>query len=101
MAEVYFYMKKIKMVSLSGLKLKSMIALDIAPYYPDADWVYKVNLVNDYDFSLPKHRKTSDVHPYLQVEPTKVDFRKPVRADLIINIEERRTYSVDELDLEG
>jgi hypothetical protein len=56
-----------------------MIALDIAPYYPDAEWVHKVSLVNDYDFSVPKLKKTSDVHPYLQVEPTKVDFRKPVR----------------------
>jgi hypothetical protein len=34
-------------------------------------------LINDYDFSIPKHKKTTDVHPYLQVEPTKVDFRKP------------------------
>lgn len=52
--------------------------MDIAPYYPDADWVHKVELVGDYDFSIPRHKKTTDVHPYLQVEPTKVDFRKPV-----------------------
>jgi hypothetical protein len=67
MAEVYFYMKKIKM---------SLVAMDIAPYYPDAEWVHKVELVNDYDFSMPRHKKTTDVHPYLLVEPTKVDFRK-------------------------
>jgi tetratricopeptide (TPR) repeat protein len=67
MAEVYFYMKKIKM---------SLIAMDIAPYYPDAEWVHRVELVNDYDFSIPRHKKTTDVHPYLLVEPTKVDFRK-------------------------
>lgn len=39
--------------------------MDIAPYYPDAEWVHKVTLINDYDFSLPKHKKTTDVHPYL------------------------------------
>lgn len=68
MAEVYFHMKKIKM---------SLIAMDIAPYYPDADWVNKVELINDYGFSIPKHKKTTDVHPYLQLDPVKVDFRKP------------------------
>ena len=52
--------------------------MDIAPYYPDADWVHKVDLVHDYAFSMPNHKKTSDAHPYLQIEPTKVDFRKPV-----------------------
>ena len=70
MAEVYFLMKKINM---------SLIAIDIAPDYPDSEWVHKVELINDYDFSIPKHKKTTDVHPYLQVEPIKVDFRKPVR----------------------
>lgn len=57
--------------------------MDIAPYYPDADWVNKVELINDYDFSIPKHKKTTDVHPYLQLDPVKVDFRKPVRHALI------------------
>ena len=69
MAEVYFSMKKIKM---------SLVAMDIAPYYPDAEWVYKVELLNDYQFSIPTHKKTSDVHPYLHIEPSKVDFRRPV-----------------------
>jgi hypothetical protein len=69
MAEVYFSMKKIKM---------SLIAMDIAPYYPDAEWVHKVELIYDYDFSMPKQKATTtDMHPYLQVEPVKVDFRRP------------------------
>ncbi len=55
--------------------------MDIAPYYPDAEWVHKVELINDYDFSIPKHKRTTDVHPYLQVEPSKVDFRKPVSTN--------------------
>jgi hypothetical protein len=74
MAEVYFYMKKIKM---------SLVAMDIAPYYPDADWVHKVELLSEHIFAIPNHKKTSDVHPYLQIEPTKVDFRKPVISVLI------------------
>ena len=52
--------------------------MDIAPCYSDAEWVHKVDLVGDYEISLPKHKKTTDVHPYLQIEPTKVDFRKNV-----------------------
>jgi hypothetical protein len=60
--------------------------MDIAPYYPDADWVHQVQLMNDYEFSIPKHKKTTDVHPYLQVEPTKVDFRRPVRLEVLILI---------------
>jgi hypothetical protein len=88
MAEVYFYMKKIKM---------SLIAMDIAPYYPDADWVHKPELVNDYDFSIPKVKRTTDVHPYLQVEPVKVDFRKPVSILWYTYRLERGPYSIDEL----
>jgi hypothetical protein len=53
-----------------------LIALDIAPYYPDAEYVHKFELINDYDFSKPKTKKTTDMHPYLMIEPTKVDFRR-------------------------
>lgn len=54
-----------------------MIGLDIAPYYPDAEYVHKFELINDYEFSKPKTKKTTDMHPYLMIEPTKVDFRRP------------------------
>ncbi|CDW88693.1 clathrin-coated vesicle protein [Stylonychia lemnae] len=67
LAEVYFHMKKIKM---------SLIALDIAPYYADADYVQKTELINDYEFTKPKSKKTSDMHPYLMVAPQKIDYRK-------------------------
>ena len=78
-----------------------MIAMDIAPYYPDADWVHKVELVGDYEFSIPRHKKTTDVHPYLQVEPSKVDFRKPVSVySSLLTLLERRSYSADELGFE-
>jgi len=39
--------------------------MDIAPYYPDAEWVHKVELHAGYELSIPRHKKTSDVHPYL------------------------------------
>jgi hypothetical protein len=58
-----------------------MIALDIAPYYNNAEYVQKVELIADYDFSKPKTRKTSDLHPYLMTQPEKVDFRKPVNQN--------------------
>lgn len=92
MAEVYFYMKKIKM---------SLIAMDVAPYYSDAEWVHKVDLVNDYEFSIPRHKKTTDVHPYLFVEPTKVDFRKPVKSCVFFICLERGPIAVDELGAAG
>jgi hypothetical protein len=60
-------MKKIKM---------SLIALDIAPQYPDAVYISSVQLLGDYEISRPKFKKTTDMHPYLMIEPTKVDFRK-------------------------
>ena len=61
-----------------------MISLDIAPYYPDAEYVHRVELVADYEFSKPpkQFKKTTDVHPYLLVEPSKVDFRKPTEEPL-------------------
>lgn len=55
-----------------------MVALDLGPYYADADYITKAELVNDYDYSKPKSKKSSDMHPYLMLEPTKVDFRKQV-----------------------
>jgi hypothetical protein len=61
-------MKKIKM---------SLIALDIGPQYPDVEYVYKVNLIGDYEITRPKAKKTTDLHPYLMIEPTKVDYRRP------------------------
>ena len=80
LAEVYFHMKKIKMVIDFNVNfIQSLIALDIAPHYGDVEYVQKPKLVQEYEITKPKIKKTSDLHPYLMVSPTKVDFRKPVR----------------------
>mmetsp|Transcript_32078 Transcript_32078/g.31384 ORF Transcript_32078/g.31384 Transcript_32078/m.31384 type:complete len:279 (+) Transcript_32078:314-1150(+) len=68
LAEVYFSMKKIKM---------SLIALDIAPQYSDVDYVHIDKLSGENELTKPKDKKTSDMHPYLMLEPKKVDFRRP------------------------
>jgi hypothetical protein len=39
--------------------------------------VQKTDLISDYDFSKPKTKKSTDVHPYLMTTPEKVDFRRP------------------------
>jgi len=62
-------MKKIKM---------SLISMDIAPQYKDVKYVTGVSLISDYEITKPKLKKTTDMHPYLMIEPTKVDFRRPV-----------------------
>ena len=41
-------------------------------------YVSKVELAGDYDITRPKNKANTDMHPYLMLEPTKVDFRKPV-----------------------
>lgn len=61
--------------------MQSLVALDIAPYYADVEYVQKTELVSDYDFTKPKLKKTSDLHPYLMVNPEKIDFRRPVRVN--------------------
>ena len=55
-----------------------MISIDIGPQYPDAEYIHGVQLVNEYDFVKPKHRKSTDLHPYLMLEPSKVDYRRAV-----------------------
>jgi hypothetical protein len=40
--------------------------------------VQKTDLISDYEFSKPKVKKSTDVHPYLMTVPEKVDFRRPV-----------------------
>lgn len=52
--------------------------MDIAPQYPDADYVSGIHLYGDYEISKPKVKKSTDMHPYLMIEPTKVDFRRQV-----------------------
>ena len=54
--------------------------MDIAPQYSDAEYISSVKIIHDYEFTKPKLKKTTDLHPYLMVEPTKVDFRRPVRS---------------------
>lgn len=53
--------------------------MDLAPYYANAEYIHKVHLINDYDHIKPKTKKTTDVHPYLMVQPEKVDFRRQVK----------------------
>ncbi len=52
--------------------------MDIAPQYKDVKYVTGVSLISDYEITKPKLKKTTDMHPYLMIEPTKVDFRRPV-----------------------
>jgi hypothetical protein len=39
--------------------------------------VSKISLIADYEITKPKSKKTTDMHPYLMLEPTKVDYRRP------------------------
>lgn len=57
--------------------------MDIAPYYDDVEYIQRPKLVQDYEITKPKLKKTSDMHPYLMVTPSKVDFRRPVRTYMI------------------
>ena len=41
--------------------------MDIAPYYADVEYVQRTKLITDYDFTKPKTKKTSDLHPYLML----------------------------------
>ena len=50
--------------------------MDIAPQYADVEYLSEVKLIGDYDITKPKVKKSTDMHPYLMIEPTKVDFRR-------------------------
>jgi hypothetical protein len=62
-----------------------LIALDIGPQYNDVEYVSKVNLIHDYEVTKPKVKKTTDMHPYLMIEPTKVDYRRQVSNQKYLN----------------
>lgn len=52
--------------------------MDIGPQYGDVKYVNKISYAGDYEITKPKVKKTTDMHPYLMIEPTKVDYRRPV-----------------------
>ena len=68
LAECYFHVKRFKM---------SLICLDIAPLYTNSQYIHEVKTVADYDMTQPKLKNSSDMHPYIMLEPTKIDIRKP------------------------
>lgn len=67
LAECYYFMRKIRM---------SLIAMDIAPLYPDIEYISDIPSSQDYDISKPKLRKSTDTHSYLMLEPKLIDFRR-------------------------
>ena len=40
----------------------SLIALDIAPLYNDSVYVNEVSVINDYESTKPKQKRTTDLH---------------------------------------
>jgi hypothetical protein len=67
LSECYFYIKKIKM---------SLIALDIAPLYPDIELVNDIPNTQDFDIIRPKEVNNQDTHGYLMIEPKHQDYRE-------------------------
>jgi hypothetical protein len=45
----------------------------------------KINFGGDYEITKPKIKKSSDMYPFLLVEPTKVDYIKTVNICLLFN----------------
>lgn len=54
----------------------SLVAMDIAPLYPDIEYISDVPSFTEYEISKPKIRNTTDTHTYIMLEPKKVDFRR-------------------------
>lgn len=85
LANTYFHMRQFK---------ESLIALDIAPYYDEAQKNDKFPASDKYSSTNPKKQDSSLFYAALMVEPTKPDFRKLNKENqempLLIDTDEER-----------
>lgn len=68
-------MKKIKL---------SLVALDIAPLYPDIELVNEIPNTAEFDIIRPREISTQDTHGYLMLKPKYQDYRDPTDPQAVL-----------------
>jgi hypothetical protein len=62
----------------------SLVALDIAPLYPDIELLNETPNTTDLDIVKPKESTNQDTHGYLMLAPVHQDYRDPADPQAVL-----------------